>query len=257
MAHTEQFNVESLFHTEYESLFRLTRRLGATTTFVLLRLCDEYRRCGKCFSIRQDRLSKDLSLPVRAVRREIRKLQYLELIQIAQGGFGSPSQYKLNLKTLRSLLEDGESPETDVRIHAPVRDRSVPSEAERKAVAYWAFTHCFAHKAPSINSADFAAYYSRFTDDDYRRFYNCYHIAKEAETPQTRCGNYLTPEKIMKTFEEEFDEDWDDDRYWDSDEYQSGVEAMEQYVTAEVAGTRNNCSLTKPARNRSRCDCLR
>jgi len=106
MERDHQFEVDTLFHMEHEVLYRLVQELGLTTSFVLLRLCDEQMRGDRHFYARQDVLSQDLSMSVSTVQREIKELQRRGLLRIVQSGIGSPNLYRLNIKAIRRLFED-------------------------------------------------------------------------------------------------------------------------------------------------------
>jgi len=127
---TSRQRVNSLYTMEHEDIYLLTRKLGATTFVVLLRLFDERQRGDdKCFFLRQDGLSQDLSLPVRVVRREIKKLQDFGLIQVRNGGFGNPNRYRLNLHAVSKLFEDDNGePEASHAVSPPSRRKDDPSD---------------------------------------------------------------------------------------------------------------------------------
>ena len=112
-----QQDVEAQFSIELETLFRLIREMGATS-HVLLRLYSERQRDGKHFTIRRDALAQDLSLSVRTVQREIKKLQDLGLIQVVCYGTGTPNLYKFNQKAIQRLFKgEAEEPAIDDASH--------------------------------------------------------------------------------------------------------------------------------------------
>ena len=98
--------VESLFLMDTVAFRGLVDKVGLTTAYVLVQLLDERQHSSKNFSVKQDCLSQDLSLHVRVVRREIKRLQHLGLIRVTKGGFGSPNLYRINLNAIRRLFED-------------------------------------------------------------------------------------------------------------------------------------------------------
>ena len=108
MENKQESDVESLCRMERERLYRLARKFGLATAFVLSRLLDERELHGKNFSIPQESISQDLSLSISTVRREIKRLQELGLLRVVSSGVGSLNLYQLNRKAVRRLREGDE-----------------------------------------------------------------------------------------------------------------------------------------------------
>jgi len=204
-----------LFYMKHEVFFRIVRMFAPATPFVILRLWDERLRYGMEFSIPWDCVARDLSLSVRAVRRETDRLRELGLLRIVADGSGDSKQYSFNLEALYRLFADSNeealaepTPEilagdfvsallwdipkypklTTVEVEqylakwegnfASSAHCSAYSETERMEVAHWAFINSFECEDIDLNSSAFAEYYHKFSDDDFKRFYDRFNRAK-------------------------------------------------------------------------------
>jgi len=83
--------------------YQLGRKVGLTTSLVLMRLCDGQAQYGEGFYLTQEQIASDTMLSARTVRREIKKLQKMELLEIIKRETENCNRYSLNSEAIREL----------------------------------------------------------------------------------------------------------------------------------------------------------